>query len=175
MALTMKTISLCKIILYPFLLAGFVFIIFYLFNQSVILLENNQNNTLFQKLQNNTYSAKCSVNCVTLFLPQNVNTCGINDSKISTIIIAPAHQNIVFYSASQNGGKSMVDFTLATNNPDSVLKSDWTLSPQPVIIDMYNKTLISSDLFLSHTNKNDLVHDLNYIISSFCSDLQNND
>lgn len=171
----MKTISLRKIILYPFLSTGFVFIFFYLFNQSVILLENNQNNTLFQKLQNNTYSAKCSVNCVIIFLPENVKTCGINDSKISTIIIAPAYQNIVFYSASQNGRKNMVDFTLANNNPDSLLKSEWALSPQPVIIDMYNKTLVSSDLFLSHTNKKDLVDDLNYIISSFCSDLQNND
>lgn len=175
MALNMKTISLRKIIFYPLFLTGFVFILFCIFNQSVIFFENNQNNTLFQQLRNNTYPAKCTVNCITFFLPPNVKTCGIHDSQISTIIIAPAYHNIVFYSASNNAGKNnIVDFTLANNNPDSLLKSDWYLSTQPIIIDMYNKTLVSSDIFLSHANKKDLVHDLNYIISSFCSDLQNN-
>lgn len=171
----MKTTPLRKFIFFISLFAGFVFISFYLFGQSVIMIENHNNNSIFKQLRDNSYSAKCSTNCISLFIPQDVKTCGINDSRITSVIIVPASQDIVFYSAVQKDGKNMVDFTLANNNPDSILKSDWTLSTQPVIIDMYNKTFVSSEAFISHANKKYLVHDLNYIISSFCSNLKNND
>lgn len=147
----------------------------FIFSQARIAINNQENNQILLQLRSHTYPYTCSKNCVSLFLPKEVKSCGFYDSHFRNIIIVPGNENIVFYSAENTLGKNIVDFTLATHDDFSILNANWSLSEkQPVIIDMYNKTMIVNEQFLSHSTHEDLIHDINFIISSFCTDIENN-